>query len=61
MKNKPITAYTLFVIILQTMFTLLSLCVNNKNMFIEFLPSIILVGIPLIIAYITIIIGEFRK
>ena len=61
MKNKPVTRYTLFVIIFQAVFTLLSLWGVIKNIIIEFLPSIILVGIPLIGAYIATIIGELRK
>lgn len=61
MKNKPVTTYTLFVITVQAIFTLLNLCGVIKSMVIEFLPSVILVGIPLIIAYILTIIGELRK
>ena len=61
MKEKPVAKYTLFVIIFQAIFTLLSLLGVIKNMLIEFLPSIILVGIPLVGAYIATIIGELRK
>lgn len=61
MKKKPVVGYTLFVFAVQIFVLIISLIKPVDNYFLLFSPIILGTGIPSVIAYVLVVIGEIRK